>query len=155
MLQKSIYVKKIVEVDDTFHARYDAKKRTYRYLIKEGTSNPFENDFISFFSSIDFVKIQQNIQLFEGVHDFAMFMKTGSDVGSTSREIFKAFAYRHKDMIVLNFQANGFLRSQIRMMVGALLTLDAKEIEEQLSLEKKHKVKPAPANGLYLAKINY
>lgn len=154
-LPPSIQVKKISHVSDEFHARYSAKKRIYRYIIKKSESNPFENDFITFDKSADFTKIKENIKLFIGEHNFVNFMKTGSDVSSTKREIYRAFAYEHKDLIVLNFEANGFLRSQIRLMVGALLKLNAREIQEQLNREKKHKVKPAPSNGLYLARIKY
>ena len=82
-------------------------------------------------------------------------MKTGSDINSTIRTIYKAFAYKHKDYIVLNFEANGFLRTQIRFMVSALLNLDEKEIKEKLSGKENHKIKPAPCNGLYLTKIKY
>ena len=82
-------------------------------------------------------------------------MKTRSDVKSTTRIIYKAFAYQHKNYIILNFEANGFLRSQIRLMVGALLTLDTEAIQKQLNYIQKYKIKPAPPNGLYLAKITY
>ena len=40
-------------------------------------------------------------------------------------------------------------------MVGALLQLGSKEILEQLASTAKHKIKPAPSNGLYLARIKY
>lgn len=155
MLPKTIHVKKIVEVQESFHARYSAKKRVYRYLLKEGESNPFSDDFITYLGHVDFAKLSQNIQLFQGEHNFKNFMKTGSDVNSTTRVIYKAFAYKHKGFIVLNFEANGFLRSQIRLMVGALLNLEATEIQEQLDSTKIHKIKPAPSNGLYLARIKY
>ena len=82
-------------------------------------------------------------------------MKTGSDVSSTTRIIYKAFAYKHKGFIVLNFEANGFLRSQIRLMVGAILKLNQEQIEEKLISKSSYKVKPASSNGLYLAKIKY
>jgi tRNA pseudouridine38-40 synthase len=118
-------------------------------------SNPFENDFISFYENINFEHIQQNIKLFIGEFDFKNFMKTGSDIKSTKRKIYKAFAYKHKNYIVLNFEANGFLRSQIRLMVGSLLSLNKKEIQKQLLCEVRHKIKPAKCNGLYLAKIKY
>ncbi|MGB3962207.1 MAG: tRNA pseudouridine(38-40) synthase TruA [Sulfurimonas sp.] len=154
-LPKTIRVTKINAVDPAFHARYSAKKRVYRYIIKQAESNPFEEDFITFDKNIDFENVAKNIKLFVGEHDFAGFMKTGSDVGSTIRVIYKAFVYRHKGYIILNFEANGFLRSQIRLMVGALLKLNAREIEEQLMCKEKHKFKPAPANGLYLARIKY
>ncbi len=155
MLPNTIEVKNIRAVSDDFHARYGAKRRVYRYILKEAHSNPFENDFITFVQSVDFAKLQQNIKLFKGEHDFKFFMKTGSDVKSTSRVIYRAFAYKYKGYIVLNFEANGFLRSQIRLMVGALLKLGAKEIEEQLTCEKNYKIKPAASNGLYLSKIKY
>lgn len=155
MLPSSIYVKKIKEVDEQFHARYSAKKRQYRYIIKQGHSNPFEDDFITFLDSVDFETIEKNIKLFCDEFDFKYFMKSGSDVKTTTRTIYRAFAYKHKEYIVLTFEANGFLRSQIRLMVGALLKLDSSEIIEKLECKKNHKIKPAPANGLYLAKIKY
>ena len=155
MLPRTIHVKTLKAVSDDFHARYGAKKRVYRYLIKETQSNPFENDFVTFLQDAEFEKLQNNIKFFIGEHDFKGFMKTGSDVKSTTRVIYKAFAYRHKDLIVLNFEANGFLRSQIRLMVGSLLKLSSDEIQEQLTFKKEHKIKPAPSNGLYLAKIKY
>ncbi len=155
MLPPSIHVKTIYFVSDTFHARYSAKRRIYRYFIKQGKSNPFENDLITFVEDIDFARIQNNIQLFIGEHNFAYFMKTGSELNSTTRIIYKAFAYRHKGYIVLNFEANGFLRSQIRLMVAALLKLNSTQIQQQLNCEKDHKLKPADCNGLYLAKIKY
>ncbi|WP_415398446.1 tRNA pseudouridine(38-40) synthase TruA [Sulfurimonas sp. CS5] len=155
MLPSSIQVKSVKEVDAEFHARYSAKKRVYRYIIKESRSNPFEDNFVTFLSSVNFDIIEKNIKLYIGQHDFANFMKTGSDTKSSVREVFKAFAYRHKGYIVLNFEANGFLRSQIRLMVGALLKLDSIELEEQLKCKKSYKIKPSPSNGLYLARIKY
>ena len=155
MLPQSIHVKSIKEVQADFHARYSAKKRVYRYILKEGESNPFEDLFVTFEKNIELETISKKTKLFEGEHDFKHFMKTGSDTKSSVREIYRTFAYKHKGYIVLYFEANGFLRSQIRLMVGALLQLSEKEILEQLSLEKQHKVKPAKSNGLYLAKIKY
>jgi tRNA pseudouridine38-40 synthase len=155
MLPSSILIRDIVAVNDEFHARYSAKKRVYRYILKEQESNPFERNFITFLENIEFQKIEKNIKLFQGVHDFAYFLKSGSDEKSTIREIYSAFAYKHNGYIVLHFEANGFLRSQIRLMVGALLTFDAEKIQEKLLCQKNHKLKPAPSNGLYLARIKY
>lgn len=155
ILPPSIHIKEVEQKDDSFHARYSAKRRVYRYIIKEAQSNPFEEKFISFMQDIDFKEIEQNIKLFLGEHDFRYFMKSGSDVKGTLRTIYKAFAYRYKGYIVLNFEANGFLRTQIRLMVAALLDLDKESIKELLACRKKHKLKPASGNGLYLAKVKY
>ena len=155
MLPQSIHIKAIYRVPKEFHARYGAKKRLYRYFIKTGESNPFEADFITFVKECNFEQLQENITIFQGEHDFKNFIKTGSDEKSTTRVIYKSFAYRYNGMIVLYFEANGFLRTQIRLMVGALLELKSSEIKECLYLQKKYKIKPAPPNGLYLAKIKY
>ena len=114
MLPKTIRVRSIKQVSSDFHARYSAKKRLYRYIIKEGASNPFEEGFVTFLDNIDFDAIAKNIKLFEGEHDFAFFMKSGSDVKSTVRTVYKTRAYRHKQYSVLTFEANGFLRTQDR-----------------------------------------
>jgi len=155
MLPSSIHIKNVLEVSQDFHARYSAKIRTYRYIIKEGESNPFEDDFITFLSSVNFDAISTNIKLFLGENNFKEFMKTGSESGSSIRIIYKAFAYRYRGYIILNFEANGFLRSQIRLMVGALLNLNATQIKDKLEGKKQIPLKPAPANGLYLSKIKY
>lgn len=155
MLPSSIHVKDIKKVSDDFHARYGAKQRVYRYIIKPTLSNPFEDEFITFDKSANFELLKENISLYIGEHDFVNFMKTGSDSKSTTRVIYKAFAYKHNGYIILNFEANGFLRSQIRLMVGALLQLDKKQIQEQLSCTKRYKIRPAKSNGLYLSKIKY
>lgn len=155
ILPPSILIKKIEVVNDDFHARYSAKRRVYRYIIKETQSNPFEDSFVTFLEYVDFEKIEKNIKCFCGTYDFKYFMKSGSDIKSTLRTIYRAFAYRHKGFIVLNFEANGFLRSQIRLMVGAILTLDKDAIKEQLLCQKKYKIKPAKSNGLYLSRIKY
>jgi len=151
----SILIKKIKIVNESFHARYSAKKRVYRYIIKSSSSNPFEESFVTFLQDVDFATLQEKMKLFCGTYDFRFFMKSGSDVKSTTRIIYRAFAYRHKGYIILNFEANGFLRSQIRLMVGALLALSSEQIIEQLECQKRYKIKPAPSNGLYLSKIKY
>ena len=155
MLPKSIHIKNIKEVVQEFHARYSAKKRSYRYIIKLGKSNPFEDQYVTFMDSLALEQLQKNIHLFIGEHDFKNFMKTGSESKSTIRTVYKSFFYKYKGYIILKFQANGFLRSQIRMMVASLLHLDTKQIIEKLEDIHKHQVKPAPANGLYLSRINY
>ncbi|SFV69242.1 tRNA pseudouridine synthase A [hydrothermal vent metagenome] len=118
-------------------------------------ASPFEADFVTAIPDIiDLELLNAKMQLFLGEHDFKNFKKNGSDEKTTLRFIYKAFAYKHKGYIILNFEANGFLRSQIRMMVGSLLKLNEKELLEKLT-DKNHKVDSAPPNGLYLAKIKY
>ena len=154
MLPHDIEVKKIIQVNDDFHARYSAKKRVYRYIISTARPSVFTANYVSYIKDVDFVALQEKIKLFEGKYDFCCFAKSGSDVKTTTREIYKAFAYKHKNYIILYFEANGFLRTQIRLMVGALIQHNADTIKMMLQQQCK-KIKPAPPQGLYLAKIKY
>jgi tRNA pseudouridine38-40 synthase len=159
-LPDAIHIRRLEKAADDFHARYGAKRRVYRYILSTKEPNPFEADFVTFVPSLDHGKIAEAIRLFEGTHDFDYFKKSGSDVRDFVRTVYKARLYRRRGYTVLYFEANGFLRAQIRLMVGFLLgisegKLTAQMLQEQLACEKQYKVKPAPHNGLYLSKIIY
>jgi tRNA pseudouridine38-40 synthase len=159
-LPRSLHVRAIQKVSDDFHARYSASRRIYRYVLSTGEPNPFEARYISFVKALDLSAISEAIKCYEGEHDFKNFMKSGSETGSSRRIIYKAMAYEHQGKTILYFEANGFLRSQIRMMVGFLLAISAKRLtrealEEQLTCKAVHSRKLAPPEGLYLAKIKY
>ena len=159
-LPSTMRITKIQWVDSDFHARFSAKKRTYRYILKEGNPNPFENDFVTFVPKLDRDVIADAIQCFVGIHNFELFKKSGSDAEHFTRIIYRAFAYSHKGYFILVFEANSFLRSQIRLMVGFLLRLSEgkvtkEQLIEQLELTKLHSTKTAPHNGLYLTRIQY
>lgn len=156
----SIMIAKIEAVDSAFNARYFARKRLYRYLLKVGDKSVFLHDYVAFHDSIDIESIQKAIVLFEGVHDFEYFSKSGSDPKSTVREIYKCRFYKYKDVYVFTFEGNGYLRSQIRMMVDFLLKINdglltCSDLVEQLEKKKIHHRGLANPHGLYLAKIVY
>lgn len=159
-LPSSIKILKISKVDDNFHSRFHAKKRVYRYLITTKPTTPFNDKFITYVQNINEEVLKKAIKEFIGVYDFKYFHKTGSDKELTIREIFDTSFYKYKDIYVFRFEANSYLRSQIRLMVGFLLAINnnkqtIENLKEQLRLEKHHFKTPAIANGLYLAKIKY
>jgi tRNA pseudouridine38-40 synthase len=159
-LPPAIRIRRIEPVHPEFHARFSARRRVYRYVLSEAEPNPFEHDFVTFSPPLDVAKIDDAIQAFVGTHDFEKFKKTGSETAHDRRTIFKASAYRWRGKVILRIEGNGFLRSQIRMMVGFLLDISAgkrtkEELIRQLECEADYKIKPAPHNGLYLAKIYY
>lgn len=159
-LPLTIRVKDIKVVNEEFHARFHAKKRVYRYLISDKNIEPFFANNITYVKNIDEKRIQEAIKSFIGVHDFEYFHKRGSDKENLVREVFNASFYKYKDIYVFRFEANSYLRSQIRLMVGFLLKISKGDLtKEDLinQLNKKsylHKI-PAPPFGLYLSKIKY
>ena len=160
LLPKSIFIRKVKFVDDQFHARFSAKKREYRYLISSKETTPFNNDFVTYYKKIDIFKIKEAIKYFIGIHDFEYFSKKGSDPVSYTREIYDIKFYKYNDIYVLNFKANSYLRSQIRMIVDFIMKisqdkLTIKQLKDQINKEKLISWTLAPANGLYLSKIHY
>ncbi len=160
ILHPSINIKKIEKTHKNFHARYDAKSRVYRYIVSTKKPSVFLNPYVTFVDSVNTNSIKNSIKLFEGRHDFEYFKKCGSDTKNYIREIYKADFYAHKSLCVFYFEANGFLRSQIRMMVSFLLQISDGKLsknELKLQLEKKEifSTSLASPNGLYLTKIKY
>jgi len=155
-----IQFKTLEKTRDEFSPRYNAKKRLYRYMVTADKKSPFMYDYVAFVEKIDAKRIKDAIKLFEGTHDFAMFRKQGSEEKSTLRKIFKARFYRYKNFYIFSFEGSAFLRSQIRMMVAALLkisdgTICADELNMQIENRKKISSSLAPAQGLYLSKVKY
>jgi tRNA pseudouridine38-40 synthase len=160
-LPNSIKLHSLKEVEKDFNARFNAKKRVYRYILSTNDINPFNQAYLTYYNQeIDIKKIKEAIQYFIGIHDFEYFSKKGSAPTSTVREIFDVKFYKHKGFYIFKFKGNSFLRSQIRMMVEMLLKISSnkltiKDLENQLN-KKEQKLKTlAPPNGLYLSKIIY
>ncbi len=159
-LYGSIEIKKLERVSKEFHARFSAKKREYRYLISLKKTDPYLYHYVHFHENIDIQLLQKASQILIGVHDFKYFSKTGSDPKSTVREIYRIKIYKHKDLVVLKFEANSYLRSQIRMMVDFLLKISDKkltldQLQDQLDCKQMISKTLAPPFGLYLTKIRY
>jgi len=159
IIKPYIYIKKIKEVDSSFHSRFSAKKRSYRYLITNRYT-PFNSNYSLYKKRVNIEKIKEAIKLFEGVHNFEYFSKKGSEVNNYIREIFHTDVIIMKNYVIIKFVGNGFLRSQIRMMVSFLLhisdgELSIEELKKQLNREKIISTNLAIPNGLYFERVWY
>ena len=157
---ETIKFKRITLVNNDFHARFSAKKRLYRYVFKSSDISLFEQKYVSYYSNFDKKILQLALDKFVGVHDFNLFRKTGTITHTTIREVFKAKYVNYGKYHFIYFQANGFLRSQVRMMVETSMMcakgeLELIKVEEQLMCKKRNITKLAPPEGLYLAHITY
>ena len=147
-------------VEEGFHARFSAKKRCYRYIFQTTPLLVFQRNYLAYYPPFDAHKLKEALVLFEGRHDFSAFHKRGSHPHSTHRTIFHSRYYTYQQNHIITFEANGFLRSQVRMMVEASMhyalgKLPLEALKEQLYEQCSHCKTLAPASGLYLAKIHY
>lgn len=169
-LDLDIRVLDVQECED-FNPTFDAKERSYFYLLTDRKSlSPFEKDFITAFSKeIDIKLLNEALICFVGKHDFVNYMCTGSEVKSTIREIYKisvtfvegSFHGLIGNHIRIDIHGSGFLKQMIRLIVSVATSyaqkkITLKDIEKSLSERQKFKLAPvAPARGLYKASVSY
>jgi len=153
---------KIIEASySVCHARFDAKKRTYRYFIaKEKT--PFNDRFCWVYErplSVEAMNMACSHLI--GTLDFASFAKGDTDVKTTLCEVFNASWEETNEGYVFEVSANRFLRNMVRAMVGTLMEVGIGNIEPEaipMILAKKSRQEAAlsvPAKGLFLWEILY
>lgn len=159
-LPEDIYIKTVKIVPDDFYARYYVKKKEYEYVIETGEYDLFQRDYVYYFPyQLNISKIKKALKYFKGEHDFTSFVSAEETKENKIRTIYKASVKKVKTKVIFNFQGNGFLKYQIRNMVGTLLMigLGKKKPEDiKIILEKKDRrlaSKTANPEGLYLKKI--
>ena len=156
----TIYFKHLSYVADDFHARFAAKKRIYRYIFKENRPSVFEQKYISYYSNFNADILNRALLMFVGEHDFTYFHKTGSETHTSVRTVYNAKYRKRGEYHFIYFTANGFLRSQVRMMVASAMLcakneLSLQQLNEQINGERQYSSRLAPPQGLYLARILY
>ncbi len=161
MFPKSIAAYSMQKVEDTFHARFDAKKRTYRYFLHQ-KKKPFREDFSWYFPRcLDITKMNHAAHLLLGEKDFGSFAKTHSDVKTTICNVFSAEWKEDEHGFYFEISANRFLRNMVRAIVGTLLDIGTGKLNvEDLPciIEAKNREDASfsvPAHGLFLWKIDY
>ncbi|NLK67279.1 MAG: tRNA pseudouridine(38-40) synthase TruA [Campylobacteraceae bacterium] len=148
-----IHIKNVEKVDGEFHVRYDAVARSYRYILNHDEFSPFLSSYCHFCKEVDLDRLNLSLSKFRGVHNFSEFMKVGSDVKTFKRGIYQSYAFRYKNLTIIKFKANGFLRAQVRLMVAN--ALKEQNGNSKFSIDKAITRIPAPASGLYLERVFY
>ena len=163
MLPNDIKIITLQKVDDDFHARFSVKRKTYIYKIYLDKKEPFEKDQKYVFPfSLDIDLFGETIHLFEGKHDFKDFTSKEEDEDNFVREIYSVSLSQNDKDLTVKFVGNGFMRYQIRNMVGSALAVASKQIDKDYVKNHLDSDKPrdivnfkAPPEGLYLFDVDY
>ncbi len=160
-LPEDIYINNVKIISSDFHARYLVKKKTYQYKINVGRYNPLENGFIyQYGKSLDLKQMKKCIKQFVGTYDFTTFASSDDRNENKVRTIYAADVKKENDIITISFTGSGFLKYQVRNMVGLLIKCgkEGKNIDVIDLINKKDRTKigiTAPANGLTLVEVCY
>lgn len=150
-------------VPDTFHPRFQAKSKKYRYMINNSKfMNPLLRNYAEFESSpLDIDKMKEAAKMIVGERDFAAFCASGSKVKSTVRFVYSIDINCDCELITLMVTGNGFLYNMVRIIAGTLIYVGCGKIEPQhiekiiSSKDRTFAGKTARPGGLTLMSVEY
>ena len=153
----------IKKTNRKFHSRFDAKKRTYQYVIinRQSPLALQKNKAWHIRKKLDVKVMKKGAKLLLGTHDFSTFRASSCGAKSPIKTMKKISIKKNKNKITLKFTSRSFLQQQVRSMVGCIKYLgDGKWSLDTFkkSFKSKNRLKcapPAPACGLYLNKVSY
>jgi tRNA pseudouridine38-40 synthase len=163
MLPEDIRVLSVSEVEDDFHARFDARSKTYRYhLDRSAVASPFRSRFALHYPfPLDRGALDRASALVAGEHDFAAFRASSSTARTTRRHCLRSSFLEEGVELVFEIEANGFLHHMARNIVGTLLEVGrgkraASSFDALFALGDRSEAGPtAPAKGLHLVRVDY
>ena len=163
-LPDSVRVLDAVPAPADFHARFGARRKTYRYrLWNADTLSPFERAYTWHVAgALDVDRMAAAARVVEGRHDFAAFHAAGSATRTTERVVVSSRIARvDAPLIVYEISGNGFLRHMVRIIIGSLVEIgrgrrSPEWMREVLASRDRARAGPtAPAAGLFLVSVEY
>jgi tRNA pseudouridine38-40 synthase len=168
-LARDVRVLDATLVPDDFHARFDAKGKTYCYRVfNESFMSPFWSRYALHESRpLDLSLMRAAARLFVGEHDWTAFSAAQSDVKTRVRNLTalevneRTSARGHGRLVEIRASAGGFLRYMVRSIAGTLLAsgrgeIDGESIRRAIETgERPHAFVTAPAHGLTLLEVHY
>ena len=161
-LPDDIHIISTKHVSDDFHARYNVKGKEYKYYINLGEYNPIERNYVFQYNhELNVDSMKDAIKYFIGTHDYRAFVTENKDKENCVRTIDKATIEKKDNKLIITFHGNGFLRYQVRNMVGILIRVGENKISPDsvekilASKDRTKSGKTAKAVGLYLTSVEY
>lgn len=162
-LPDNIAVRWVKIVDDSFHARFSATARRYRYVIYNHTLRPgiLRYGVSHYHGDIDEKKMHLAAQAIIGEHDFTSFRAIHCQSRTPFRNVHKINVTRQGMYVMVDISANAFLHHMVRNIVGSLLEIGLGNqsldwMATLLTLKDRNKAAPtAKPNGLYLVDVTY
>jgi len=163
LLPSDIVIRNLKLVGDSFHSRYSAKSKVYRYqILQQPFPSPFERRFSWHIPELlDWKRVAEASQYFLGKHHFAPFSLRSSGKKSRQCTVIDFKIRKAKNLYILQIEANFFLYRMVRRIVGALVEVGRGKIEPEYIRALVHRkasmlrAQTAPAYGLFLMKVKY
>jgi tRNA pseudouridine38-40 synthase len=150
-------------VDDSFHARFSAMSRSYRYRILNRLERSALHRHRAWwvYDPLDAERMHTAAQALAGKHDFSAYRAAGCQASTPHREVSLISVAREGDWITLDVSANAFLQHMVRNVTGTLVAIGRGDesvdwaAEILASGDRKRGGAAAPPHGLTLVKVDY
>lgn len=162
-LPPTVVVRWSRHVDYSFHARFTATSRRYRYIIYNHPIRPalLYTKATWCYYPLDVARMQEAGQCLLGEQNFNSFRSSQCNSKSAMRNITDFKVSRHQDFVMVEVEANAFLHHMVRNIVGSLLKVGsgAREpawMKEVLDAkDRRVAAETAAPDGLYLVQVSY
>ena len=162
-LPMDIAVISIEEVDERFHARFHATRKTYAYRIhRSSIPNVFERKYMyTYTGPLDINVMKEAASILIGTHDFMSFFFFLKMKKSTVRTITNINIEEYENELRISYTGDGFLQQMIRILTGTLIevgngTKQVSDIRRILeSRDRANAGYTVPAEGLSLQSVEY
>ncbi|MFC2114430.1 tRNA pseudouridine(38-40) synthase TruA [Bacteroidota bacterium] len=160
-LPKDIKINRIYANPKKIHARWDARFRSYEYIVSKG-KDPFRIELVTnTFEKFNLERMNQACEILMEYDDFETFSKSHNSQNHYFCELIHASWSETDEHYLFSIKANRFVRSMVRMIVGTMLdvgrgrvSLDGfRKIIE--SKDRKNAGKTVPAGGLYFTGVGF
>ncbi len=163
LLPSDIAVRDCVEVQSDFHARYNAKGKTYcYYILNSRRRDPFAARYSwKIEQELDADKMNTFCGGLVGTHDFTAFSSAGRSAEDTVRTVKECTVSRSGENIILRITADGFLYNMVRIITGTAAAVSFGKILPDAAhdiIDSKNRAlagDTAPPQGLFLEEIYY
>lgn len=166
ILPKDIRIIEIQEKDSSFHARFSAQGKIYRYHFDlHEVQSPFSRLYSWHIPrNFDIDLARSAAAQFVGTHDFASFANEAHRMTGergTVRTIYRIDSQADAHTFYFEFEGNGFLYQMVRNIVGFIADVakgkrPLSDLDKLWQLcDRRFASAPAPAKGLFLVKVHY
>lgn len=163
VLPKDIIALRARDVENSFHARYSAKSKTYHYTFDQGyMPHVFWRRFAYHYPfPLNIQAMEKAAKYVIGTHDFTSFCASGSSVKDFARTVTSCSLWQDNQFLHLEVKGNGFLYNMVRIIAGTLLEvgkgkIEAQQIKDILKAKNRNLAGPTlPPQGLCLMKVDY
>ena len=151
------------QVEETFHARFSARSRSYRYLLyNQPTRSALRRVHAVWeYRWLDVERMQAGAGYLLGEHDFSSFRAAGCQAHHPVRTVYELSVKRSAAFVIINIRANAYLQHMVRNIAGVLIAIGQGEREpnwaQQVLRAKDRRRGGATARpqGLCLVGVDY